>query len=195
MFISMAQLNLDAAELLSSAKLRNKNLPKISKKVQTLETQSDAAFQKLREDADRTFITPIDRQDIYALGKNLNSILDHIENVTTSLHLFKLTSNGDQLRDYASLVEEASDEIVATLQLLSHQGKYVEKIKVKLKTIYDLEKQGDEMMRKSYTKLFTTRKNSTSVIAWKHIYDNLEAVLDECEDTADTISDIILKNY
>lgn len=194
MFLDLAKLNTEAGTLLVKAKPGSTNLNFISKQVRSLEASSDTLFHTLREEADKTFITPIDREDIYSLGKHLNSIVDYIENVTTSLYLFKI-SGAKEISKYTVLVKESTEKMEQLIELLSHKGKYVVQMKRAIHEIFSLEKQGDETMRDAYATLFAGKHTPTHIIAWKHIYDNLELILNECEHTADTVNDIILKNY
>jgi len=160
--------------------------------VQRLELTGDEYAHLLHHEADRSFITPIDREDIYTLANSLNNVLDYIENVTSGIYLLGIKGNGREFAQYVELIDESTSLIVDLIGHLAHKGKKVSDMKVIIHTLHQLEKKGDELTRTALMNLFLHSKRPIFIIKWKHIYDNLEQVLDACEAVADTVDDIII---
>lgn len=195
LFIELATTVHQASLTLSQIKIGSSTNKKLALRVQKLELQADEYMHLLKHEADRSFLTPIDREDIHALANSLNVILDHIENVTSGVFLLSIKGNGHEFKEYVELITESSELLLELMKDLEHKSKYVNRMKVTIQTIHQLEKRGDELTRSALLNLFLHTKNAVTIIKWKHVYDNLEQTLDACESTADTVEDIIIKNF
>jgi predicted phosphate transport protein (TIGR00153 family) len=195
LFIELATTVNQASQQLSKIKIGSSTTKKIAHKVQQLELKGDEVTHLLKHEADKSFITPIDREDIHALANSLNVVLDHIENVTSGIYLLDIKANGHEFKTYTELIEESTQLVLELANDLAYKGKYINKMKVSIQTLHQLEKKGDELTRTALMNLFLHNKKPLVIIKWKHIYDNLEHILDACEVVADTYDAIIIKNF
>jgi uncharacterized protein len=195
LFAELATTVNQAASLLSTIRIGNSASKAIATKVQKLELKGDEFTHLLKHEADKSFITPIDREDIHALANSMNSVLDYIENVTSGIYLLDVKGNGKEFKTYCDLISESTQLVLDLANDLTHKGKYINRMKVNIQTLHQLEKKGDELTRTALMNLFLHNKNSLIIIKWKHIYDNLEQLLDACEVVADTFDAIIIKNF
>jgi hypothetical protein len=150
----------------------------------------------LYKEAERTFITPIDREDISELAKHLDDVVDVIEDCAAKL--FLLTGSAKTTKDFQSftvLIVEATAQVAALTELLKSRDKYVGKMRHHIIQIHELENKGDDLFRASLSRLFATTRSPIAVIKWKDIYESLEAALDNCEHVADTVDFVIIKNF
>lgn len=196
MFESLAQTIVDASELLKHYQLGKNDPIKLARTVTLKEKLADATCHKLRVEAESTFITPIDREDIQSLAIHLDNIIDYIEDVTSRLAIF----NGElkptpQYREFTNLIYEGTTATRNLVSLLKYRDKYRSKMKQHIIRIHELEHKGDDLMRSSLRTLFTGKSNAVTIIKWKDLYEIMEKVLDECEKTADAVEEITIKNF
>ncbi len=194
-FEELAKTVSKASTLLSQIKLGQKNTAAIALSIQKLELRADEITHDIAHDADSTFITPIDREDIHALADHLDNLLDLIENVTTGLTLYAIVKNGKEFYQYTDLIAQGIAQIEKLVIQLKSRGKDIDGMRKKISAIHAIEKKGDVLTRQALTTLFTKKKNAVEIIKWKYVYDNLEMILDECEETADAVDEIIIKNF
>lgn len=196
MFERLAKITHRAGQTLREMHAGPRKRKPLAKKLLDLEHEADAICHSLYEEAERTFITPIDREDISALAKHLDDIVDVIEDCAAKLLL--LNGSAKTTKDFASftsLIVAATDEIALTTELLKSRERYVSKIRTRIIRIHELENKGDDLFRASLGRLFATTRSPIAVIKWKDIYESLESALDNCEHVADTIDFIIMRNF
>ncbi len=174
----------------------SKNVLVSAKKARLLETRADLLFHKLQFEADSTFITPFDREDMHALGKSLNNILDLIENVIADLEVYNVRQNGNGFGIITRKIHQATGEIAKIVGLLKYGGKYPVQMKKHIAKIHEIENDGDQLVRDALSSLFRQHKKEVvELMKWSYVYQNLDLVFDECELTADIVNEIIIKNY
>jgi uncharacterized protein len=168
------------------------NLDAWSKEVYELEQDGDALTHDIIKKLNKTFVTPIDREDLYALASNLDDILDLIWAAVDRLTVFKL-------KEPTKHALAMSKDLLSTTEL-------VHKVIIKLKEknyshvreycieINRLENRIDRDFRDALGHLFDEIKDPILVIKWKEIYEHLEDASDKCEDVANIIESIVLKN-
>lgn len=160
----------------------------ISLKLKSLEKRCDEISQKVFKKLNKSFLTPFDREDIYALIKKLEQVSDAINASVTKATVYNLTqplSVSDKLLQIAGMqVKELYISIV------DHKVKFVEN----LKTVKDLEQEADQIYREAITKLFKEETNAIELFRQKEILDILEDITDKCQAVASVIATITLKN-
>jgi len=138
----------------------------------------------------QTFITPFDREDIYALTCALDDVLDLIEAVADRMVVFKVKEPTAEARKLADLIVQSTDQIVQGIALL---GKSQDLSRYCVE-INRLENEADRITRDAIARLFEKQEDPITVIKWKEIYENLEDATDRCEDVANVLENISLKN-
>jgi predicted phosphate transport protein (TIGR00153 family) len=158
--------------------------------IKVLETQADHITHDIIDKLNRTFITPFDREDIHALASALDDVLDNIEGVSSRLTLFKIRSVTPETLQLTSIIEQACGAIVDAVKQL----KDLKKINEYSIQIKHLENEADHITRNTTAKLFEEEKDFRELIKWKEIYGRLEATTDDCEDVANILEGIVVKN-
>lgn len=167
-----------------------------AQKIRKLELHADAICHRLSTEAERTFITPIDREDIHTLARNLDEIIDQIEEVASKIVLYNgLAKDNGNLQAYTKLIHDTTAAIQKLIASLKHRDKRVADMKRAIQTIHTLENEGDVLIRQSIKHLFAKQKNPITLIKWKDLYETMEQVLDESEHVADIVEVIIVKNF
>jgi len=161
-------------------------------RMRTIEHEGDERTHKIIEQLNKTFITPFDREDIHSLANELDSIIDMLNTITNRLKIYKLHGVNDDLVQFALVIEKS---VAATANAV----KGLRNTKTPKATygfcmeINRLENVGDTMRDNMLEKLFETAKDPFYLIKWKEIYQYSETVLDICEDVANVVSSILVK--
>src|SRR6266498_4394846 len=155
-----------------------------------LEREGDEFTHKLFTIIDKTFVTPLDKEDISELTSTIDQVVDGTYGTSDKLLLFEIRKPSSYMQDFARLLLTASQEIYAAvtkLMKLSHPGLIDHS-----KNISKCEHEGDKIYRIAIAELFKA-DNAIEIIKFKEIYDTLEGALDRSRDVADVIEDIALK--
>jgi len=188
--------NLVAAARLFAEIARSESLEERRVKVvqlKALEHQGDQITRQVFEALNSSFITPLDREDIRAIGSDLDDILDFLEAVGHSLVLFELKESPVALRQFAEILVGMIEEIHRVTDLiwnLTHERE----IQTSIMRISELENQGDALYSAVIADLFREGRNPIEVLKWKEIYDGLEDACDQCKDFTHIIGNVVIKN-
>ena len=161
-------------------------------KMSAIEHQADDVAHTIIEQLNKTFITPIDREDIHALTMEIDDIVDMINTIVNRMRIYNITGVDKNLVEFAKVIEESVQAVARAVGGLRD----IKNVKV----VYDacvevnrLENVGDSMRDKVLMELFATVKDPIAVIKWKDIYVDAETVLDVCEDVAHVVDSIMVK--
>ncbi len=160
--------------------------------IKTIETMGDQYTHEVIFALNRTFITPLEREDILNLTIKLDDVLDIIEACAWNFELFNLSEPDEYMKLFAKNIEMSTQEIVYAIDDLVEK-KLVEVSKHTYK-INDLENVGDDLLRDSLKTLFSTCTDPVEIIKRKEIYNMMESVSDACEDVADILEGIIMRS-
>lgn len=161
--------------------------------IRELEHQGDRMTHELIDKLNRTFITPLDREDILALGSELDDVVDVIQATTDRMELFRLRQSSPQLVKMAEVLLKATEVLgkaIKSLRDLSHTRRTLDFCI----EVNRLENEGDALLKEALRELFSDPKDVLDVIKWKEIYEAAEFATDKCEDIANVIEGIIVKN-
>lgn len=195
LFENLAEIVNSSGKILVKLKISANNVKTYSKKAWELEQAADEICHKLHHEAESTFITPIDREDIHLLARHLDNIVDLIEDLTSKIVLYKITREISQYQDFTLKIKNATEKIFALIGFLKYRDKHIPEMRKLIIKIHSLENEGDTLIRSAIKYLFANHKSHLIIIKWKDIFENLEEILDECEDTADIVEGIIVKNF
>ncbi|MEG0386435.1 MAG: DUF47 domain-containing protein [Solibacillus sp.] len=168
------------------------DLKQIQIKMKSYETAGDKLIHELIVKLNESFMTPIEREDILALAIRLDDILDGVENTIAHFEMYSFTEVNDYMRQFVDYIAKSSDEAVKAMELLNKKdllGMRQHAILIK-----DYERECDELFRKSVTELFQKEKDPIRVIMFKDLYEQLEDIADYCQNVANTIETIIMRN-
>jgi len=159
--------------------------------VKALEHKGDEVTREILELLNTQYVTPFDREDIFALATAIDDVVDHIEEATDLLELYGVESPTRQSIEQARILTAAVGHLSAALGgLKAHRGVQDELIKLK-----ELEDEGDRVVRDAIADLFRDERiDPLTVIRWKDIFEALEDALDACETAANVVGNIVVKN-
>jgi uncharacterized protein len=190
LFEQQAATLVQAADLLEQALAEVANLPTRQREIKDLEHQGDDLTHEIVRVLYQTFVTPFDREDIYELAAGLDDILDYIEEVADTTNLYGITSIPEPARELARLLGQAVvqlEQAIGKLESGKGGGEYVIEV-------HRLEDVGDSVSRRAIAELFSDQHPPLEVIKLKDLYTLLEDALDRCEDVANVLEGITIKN-
>jgi len=155
-----------------------------------VEHQGDLVAHELFERLNRTFITPIEREDIHDLASGLDDVLDSVEAIASRLVLFKILSTTPKARQLTRIVADCGAQIEQAVDRLK-DFKAIMPFTIEINR---LENEADTISREATADLFDGTHDFLDVMRWKEIYGRLESAADNCEDVANVIEAIVLKS-
>ncbi len=161
--------------------------------IETIEKRADRITQATIELLHKTFITPLDRDEIHQLITRMDDILDLMEDASQSIFLYDIQTITPEARKLAELCQLCGEQVKKAVGLLSNMNNSAA-ILVACDEIDKLESDADHVMRAAMAKLFRDEPDVRQVIKLKAIYELLETVTDRCEDVANIIEGIVLEN-
>ncbi len=168
------------------------DLKEVSIKVKKYETEGDTLIHELIAKLNTSFMTPIEREDILQLAIKMDDILDGIEHFLAHLEMFSLIEIDEYMQTFMENITKSSDEIVEAMKLLARK-KLVE-MRDHVVLVKEYERICDEVFRTSIKQLFIKEKDPIRIIQFKDLYEQLEETADYCQDVANTIESIIMRN-
>ena len=163
------------------------------KNIKDIEHEGDIITHEIFDKLNRTFITPIDREDIHQINSEVDDVLDFILATADRLLLYKIKKPTPETL-------KLTDVLISAIEIL---GKAVNSLKDRKHSrrtldycveINRLENEGDMLHKSAIAELFSDGKDAVEIIKWNDIYDHLESAIDKCEDVADTVEGIVVKN-
>ena len=183
----------EAANYFSDYKLKNVSDLKIfSETMKEYETKGDTYVHEVIKELNNAFITPIEREDILALTMSMDDVLDGIEHTAALFEMYSITTADDFMLKFVEAIKKCSHEIEDSVDLLIN--KKLPQIRQHAIKIKDYESQCDGIQRQSIKHLFSVEKDPIRIIQYKEIYENLEDIADYCQNVANTLETIIMKN-
>ena len=164
-----------------------------AKQIKDIEHEGDLITHDTIESLNRTFITPFDREDIHDLITSLDDVLDYIEACAERLFLFKIDKTTEEAILISGILVKAVKQLEQAVCQL-RRLKDADSILKHCAEIDRLENEGDYLNRAPVAKLFEADNNPLEVIKWKEIYETMENAIDRCEDVANVLEGIALKN-
>ncbi len=161
------------------------------KMIKEIEREGDANARAIFTSLDKSFITPIDREDIASLVVALDEILDYVEGVSDRLVLYKVERPTEPIKQMVSAILSTSEEVLAIISNLKNKD-LVEDTKERCIKIERQEHEMDNLFRSAIGELFES-DNPIELIKLKDMYDRLEDAMDKCADVADIVQAVLLK--
>ncbi len=157
-----------------------------------LEHECDHLVHEIMDKLHKTFVTPLDREDIHLLAKRIDDVPDIAQAVSERMRLFEIQEVREDVKKMMVVLEKAVALVVTAIFKLS-QSKHTQEIIDCCKQINALESQGDRAFEHALGALFHEAKDPFEVIKWKEIYDALEMAIDRCEDIGNILWGIVVK--
>ena len=195
-FQEMAQLAgyaQTAAEMLVALLTDYQEVASFAKKIHHIEHKADEALHRIKDELNRSFITPIDREDIVAIVNRMDDITDTIKKLAGLFDIFAIQEIRPEALAMGNYILEACRSVeAATIEFAKFKNS--KDLKSLLIQVNTLEEEGDTLYREVLKKLYTTETDAIELIKWKEIYDAMEEVLNCCEGVSNLLDGLAIKN-
>jgi hypothetical protein len=189
-FTAMAEQIKHGAQLLDSMLTPDKPVWDRADEIKEVEHKCDFITHEIIQRLNRTFVTPLDREDIHELARSLDDVMDAIDASATILKLYHIDSVRPGARELARLVLDSTDQLVGAVKALENR-KGVAECAVEINR---LENEADRAHQAAVQALFADERDAVVIIKWKEIFDFLEQATDRCEDVANVLEGVVVKH-
>ncbi len=195
MFVEAVSYSYKAAENLHEVLLhyRPEELPGRLDAMHKIEHAADLFKHDMMSLLLKEFITPIDREDIIDLSNAIDHVTDAIEDVLLKLYMFDVPELRDDVVPFASLIMDCCSELRGLMEEFRNFRKS-KTIREKVIGLNRLEEEGDQLYLRAMRRLHSSSGNVVDRLIWTELYDQIEKCCDKCEDVADVVERVVLKN-
>ena len=192
-FTQMMKASVRAARQLDELMTDYTDVSAKADRIHDTEHESDELFHTMMNELNRAFITPIDREDIITLAEKLDSITDAIEDTANLFDMLSVTEVRPAAAELSKLIIEGCDALLEFVEEFKSfkSSKKMAELDIKVNQV---EEEGDRLHRRIIRDLYSSKDDVLEIIKWKEIYDMMELVLDLCEDVADLMLGLAVKN-
>lgn len=193
LFIEYSDIIVKSGEMLKAYVEDPSNTEEKFQAIKDVEHDGDEKLHVILRVLGDSFITPIDREDIHAIGNNMDNILDFVEQAASRYVMYNIKESRQQALVMANLVVQAT----GTIKTIMAEFKNMKNNKSLTKGIDDVnayENEGDVTFRKAVRELFDNNETTLDIIVWKDIYECLENILDACEAVANIVEGVVMKH-
>ncbi len=193
LFTEVATQNVEAAkQLVELLKAPLNKRGYLVETIKRLEHQADQVTHELVTRLNKSFITPLDREDIHMLGSRLDDVLDRIDGVARRMSIYQTEAAPEGAVIMGQLIVRATEHLLEAVKVME-KGKAEIVIKACIE-VKQIEEEGDAAYSEWLGKLVTEEKDAITLMKWKEIYDTLERALDQAEDVSNVLESIIIKH-
>jgi len=188
-----AENAVEAANLLNQLLNEPHRFNELGPTIKDVESQGDRLTHDLFSLINRTFVTPLEREDLAALGVAIDSVVDAMEAAASRIGIYKVQETDRFLKGFGHILRSQAGELVAAIDVVA--GGKLPNIHDRVVQINLLENQADELLRTALSQIFEDAPNDPlRFITYKEIYETLEEATDAAEDVADTLEGVAMKN-
>jgi uncharacterized protein len=191
-FDQLIEIDMKAGNLILEIVEKGENLIELAKQIKELEREADKKARICTDLLHNTFITPIDRNDIFTLVKRLDDLADQINAAAFRISSYDIREMRPEAIEFCKILNACIEELVSAVKSLK-KIKHSNTMRESCKKIHDMESQADEILRYVIPRLFQ-EGDTLALIKWKEIFERLEKAVDRCEDVASTIESILIEN-
>ena len=160
------------------------------REIKELEHEGDRLTREVVDLLNRTFVTPFDRDDIYLLASAVDDVCDHVDEAAGNIGGYGVEEIKPRAKEQAQVILRSAEKLHEAVSRL--EG--FKDASSQLHALRDLEDEGDRLNRAAVSELFTSGADPLAVIRWKDIHEQLEEAVDACENAADVLEAILVKN-
>ncbi len=164
-----------------------------ARRIKEIEHEADVITHNCVEALHKTFITPLDRNDIHRLISKMDDVMDSVDGVAGRIALYKLTEMTPEIKSLAEILAQSAVEVQHAVNGLRNL-RNADAIREWCIEVNRLENDADAVLREAIANLFASEKDPIKVIMWKEIYEILEKATDRCEDVANIIEGVVLEH-
>ena len=189
-FVALASQVRNGSGLLEEMLLRDPASWDKAEEIKEVEHKCDHLAHQIISRLHTTFVTPIDREDIHALAKSLDDVMDAIDASARFVRLYKISNVRYGARELAHVVSLSIDQVKLALEALDKRSGVAQRAV----EINRLENEADRIHEESLRRLFDEERDPVMIIKWKEILDFLEDATDRCEDVANLLEGVVVKH-
>jgi len=189
-FLAMADQLRIGARLLEEMFATDPPIADKAHEIREVEHKCDFLAHEIIQRLNKTFVTPIDREDIHAMARALDDVMDAIDDVAALIPLYHIKSARPGVRELTRIVLASTEQIELAVQALEKRSGVLERAV----EINRLENEADRAHQRAVGQLFDEERDPIAVVKWKEILDVLEDATDRCEDVANLLENIVVKH-
>ncbi len=189
-FIALAEQIRVGAGMLESMLVPERPIWDKADEIKEVEHKCDFLTHEIIQRLHRTFVTPLDREDIHELARALDDVMDAIDDAAAIVRLYQIERVRQDARDLAHLVLTSTEQMVIALRALERRTD----VAATAVEINRLENEADRAHHNAVRRLFEEERDPIAIMKWKEILDFLEAATDRCEDVANVLEGVVVKH-
>lgn len=189
-FVALAEQMQKGAVLLEEMLAPDRPIWDKADEIKEVEHKCDFITHEIIQRLHRTFVTPLDREDIHSLARHLDDVMDAIDASAAIVRLYQIDKVRPDARTLANLVATSCEQVVIAMKALERRHGVAEPAV----EINRLENEADRAHQNAVRRLFEEEQNPVAIIKWKEILDFLEAATDRCEDVANVLEGVVVKH-
>lgn len=180
------------AALLLEAVDDSTDLNELQKRIKIVEHEGDQITHETFQQMNRSFVTPLDREDMYELACRLDDVLDLIDTASARISLYRVTTLTTDAKAMIRILAKATRIVAEAVRKLRRPSERKDILTCVIE-IHTCENEGDRLEQHALAALFDGALDARDIIKWKDIYDDLEGAIDKCEDVCNVLENIVLK--
>ncbi len=169
---------------------KRENFETHTKRIKDIEHECDEISHKITVKLNKSFITPFDREDIFALSVALDDVMDYIDAGARAIIMYDIQEINDHAKHLAKVIQSLAIEVNSAVSML----KKPDGMNQNIVEIHRLENEADDVYFRAIGELFHNQTDPMTLIKWKELYEILENATDRCESVANIVESIILKH-
>jgi uncharacterized protein Yka (UPF0111/DUF47 family) len=189
-FITLADRIVSGATLIESMLASDPPAWDIALQIKQVEQECDSLTHQIIQRLNRTFVTPIDREDIHSLATSLDDVMDAIDAAANVMRRYRMVAVRYGARELASLIWQSAMQVRVAVEALERR----EGVHARAVEVNRLENAADDVHDESLRRLFEEERDALTVIKWKEVLDLLEEATDRCEDVANVLEGVVVKH-
>jgi predicted phosphate transport protein (TIGR00153 family) len=189
-FVALAEQIRKGAGLLEEMLAPERPIWDKADEIKEVEHKCDFITHEVIQRLHRTFVTPLDREDIHTLARTLDDVMDAIDASAAIVRLYQIERVRPDARELARLVAISTEQVVIAMKALERRHG----VATPAVEINRLENEADRAHQNAVRRLFEEEQNPVVIIKWKEILDFLEAATDRCEDVANVLEGVVVKH-
>ena len=190
LFNQLAEHLKSTAQLLDQLFSQPERTTELVAKIKDVEHQADELTHSINMRIDKSFITPIDREDIHLLASRLDDVIDRLDGTARRVVMLHINEVREPAKQMAHVILRASEHIARAVNAI----KRPREVSVEAAEIKKLEEEGDALYHEAVGALFAGTPDAIEVIRWKEVYETLEIAIDQCMGVANAVHSISIKN-
>jgi hypothetical protein len=189
-FVALARQIRHGAGLLEEMLAPERPVWDKAEEIKEVEHECDTLTHQIIQRLHRTFVTPLDREDIFGLARSLDDVMDAIDATAAIVRLYQIEAVRPDARVLTRIIKDSVDQLVTALQALERKVG----VKEPAVEINRLENEADRAHQAAVRRLFEEERDPIAIIKWKEILDFLEDATDRCEDVANVLEGVVVKH-